>query len=167
MPDTALSVPAMYSAFYTPRISLGRLKTVICACPSGPRVVLVGGATRAVPGVRWGGYTGWVPGRGTTQPVYPYIGIARAQPVVYPGSTVSPGTPRPLLGLSAHLAPAPVPRPIWARFQDKYPKVSHNPGVSSKKRHEACHAPYLKKRPISHDLEFPRFPYGVAFSRKE
>ena len=34
---------------------------------------------------------------------------------------------------------------IWARFRYIYLKVSDKPGVSLKKRDEACHTPYFKK----------------------
>ena len=61
----------------------------------------------------------------------------------------------------------PASGPIQARFHHIYPKVSQISRVSPKKCHEACHTPGFKKRPRSHDLEFPRFPILLAFSAKE
>ena len=73
--------------FYTPRFSYMMLKTVICACSRGTRMVLVGGATRAVLGGYQVGYGDWV-GRGG---VYRYQGPTRQAP--RPDSGAGPGTP--------------------------------------------------------------------------
>ena len=54
-----------------------------------------------------------------------------------------------------------------ARFRRINPKVSINLGVSPKKRDEACHTPYIKKRVVKSALEILRFPILSAFSHKE
>ena len=56
-------------------------------------------AGQGVPGVV---HTGGYQGRGTTQPVH-YIGIARAQRMAVPGSTVSLQALQPAAPASAHL----------------------------------------------------------------
>ena len=74
-------------------------------------------------------YPGWVYmggywGRGTTQR---FNGIARAQPMPYPGVTVSPRHSRPLLGPPHTSAPAPIDhRPQIHRPQIHRPQI-HRP----------------------------------------
>ena len=101
-------------ALLTPRISLAGPKLVICACPRVPGPVVqpcmswssgvLGGWVYRV------GTTGWVYWVGTTSPLppqYPYIGIARAQPLPEPRILTSAGTPGPLQDPSAHLLLGP------------------------------------------------------------
>ena len=94
------------------------------------------------------------------------------------GPTDGPGVhyrvPRALQGPAGPLRTPWLPhplacpsQPIRARFSHIYPKVSPESGVSSVFSHEAWHSPCFKKRPQSHDLEFPRIRYGPAFSHKE
>ena len=58
-------------------------------------------------------------------------------------------------------------RLIRARFRVIYPKVSRNPECHRNSLMRPVMLPVSKKRPISHDLEFLRFLYSVAFSPKE
>ena len=124
----------MYCAFHTPRISYGDLKTVIGACPWGPRdrrgvCYRAGQCGGWVPG---GCYTGYYTGLGTLpQPsrILPscYIGIARAQPVPETALSASAGHSRPLLGpphtrlLALSMA---LQDPIKGEIQYIYLKVS-------------------------------------------
>ena len=111
--------------------------------------------------------TGWVYRLGTTlptQPVYPRIGIARAQLLTYSGICAHPGTPGPFLGPSAHLgSPHSKGRDSGlkslklVRTAECHHEIRMRPGI----------VPVSKKDPISHDLEFPRISLGLAFSPKE
>ena len=46
-------------------------------------------------------------------------------------------------------------------------KLSKNSEVSPKKSEKACHSPYFQKGVEKSPLDFLRFPFSVAFSRKE
>ena len=157
-------------AFHTPRISLGPTKCAVRVAPTGTAVRASGGcggvgctgvgAAGVVPG---GWYTGYLPSRA---------------PLVLPGPNplpdqrfcVHPGHSRPLLGPPHTLGSSHsngLLEPIWARFSLIYPKVSHKSRVSTLLVDEACHSPCFKNPLKSHDLEFPRNPYTLAFSHKE
>ena len=144
--------PVRTRALSTPRISYVEPKRSYVHVPSGPRPA-VGCAltlTCAWSGCGLGGYReGGIPG--STQPVSD-SGI-----LVLPGPNQCQDPPicvhRALQGPpgpSAHPAPrthVAMPQgPKRARFRVIYLKVSHNPRVSPKYTHEACHSPCFKKR---------------------
>ena len=168
---------------YTPRFSYDVLKTVICACPSGP-VARRCSRRAVVYGSGWypGGYTGWVPGglyRGTTQlpGEVPYVqrsgpvGSCREPEWWYIWSRTPGAHPcgaRSVLWPS--LAPPranPASGPIRARFSLFYTKLSQNGIVSPKISHKACHSPYSQNPLQNSPLKILGFLFSPAFSHKE
>ena len=146
-------------AYSTPRISLVDLQTAVRAVSSMLVVVCTAAPAcrRGVPG--WVYWVGTTPSPPTQYPPTRLLVLPGPNRCLKPAIWTSAGTP----GLPEALrTPAPrysPPRPNRARFSLKYTKVSHNPRVSSKSVHEACHTPCFRKRPECHDLEFLRFPY--------
>ena len=138
----------------------------------GPAMTVAGCGGRWVPGVvRWvGTREGGIPG--TTQPgqIEAYLSIYWycQGPTIARGLFLRPpGTPGPCQGLPHTWLLALSILAIRARFNLKYLKVSQNGRVSPKMSNEAWHTPCLKKRLISHDLEFLRKGHWPAFSHKE
>ena len=187
-PGTSLG-PIFRVCSTTPRFSLDGLKTAICACPGGPAVVLVGGATR---GVRQGGYTGWVyrvgTGEGNTGTPSqllsggmfqrsgprkalqgPGVGGNMLQRPWTSGPTSRAGWPgRSHAGPSLVLLEQnPASWPIRARFRSILLKVSQNGQVSPKITEKACHSPCFQNAVGKSTLEILRFRVFPAFSHKE
>ena len=138
-------------AYYTPRISLVEPRTPVSSSPHCSSGGPSGGYQGWVQGGYWeGGIPGWE-GRGSTQ-----LGYCQGPRLVLPGPNhcqahafcAQTGTPGPSWALRTPVFPALrycPPRPIRARFQSQYTKVSQNGKVSPKSSHEACHSPYIKK----------------------
>ena len=120
-------------------------------------VVRVVRRCRWVPGVvRLGGYRG----RGSTHlvPVWPQIGIARAQPVALARVTVSPGALQALQALRTPLAPAPIDMPSWSQIgRDSglnILKLVHNPECQPKYVMRPAMLPVSKTRSNVTTLNF-------------
>ena len=164
----------------TPRFSYVCPKMVICACPAGPTLVLVGGATRQVyqggytrVGIRGGyreGYTGYYPpsARGSPRP----SGAGPDGPAGAGSGGVwdwtrdrrLDGSWRPPSGPGRSCGPPCLqdPRnaaswPIRARLGSISHKVSQNGVVSPEIVYKACHSPYFQNGPQKSPLEFLRF----------
>ena len=114
---------------------------------------------------REGWYTGCIPSR-----YWPhgYIGIARAQPMLQLGSTVSPGHSRGLPGPLPHtLAPAPVLASIGRDSGLNILKLVIIPECRLKSMMRPAILPISKNWSKCHDLEFLGNGYRLAFSHKE
>ena len=85
-----------------------------------------------------------------------------------PGSRYHPCGARSACSLPVP-GPSPLPAswPIRARFTSILLKVSQNDEVSPENVHKACPSPCFQNGVEKSPLDFLRFPYFVAFSRKE
>ena len=159
--------PYCTCALSTPRISLGRSKSVICAVCAVPRLGMwCAGEERCAEGPQGlecrgvlpgGYYTGYYP---SPPGIAPYLycqgpTIARTPFLRPPGPLQGPSWTPPHTPGSSHSDTRL--RTNRARFSLINPEVSHKTGVSPKMSHEAWHTPYLKNRSISHDLKFSDF----------
>ena len=170
----------------TPRFSYSGPKTGVRAVPTMPV------HPRRCRGTGTGGYTGWVyrvgAGRGNT-------GSPSTVRREVPGQRSGPRKPQggwsgwswgrnttgrrrgrvptPAGPGQAPLVPSLVPSqnaaswPITARFHYISYKLSQNGKVSLKYVEKACHAPYFQNGLEKSPLDFSRFPFSLAFSRKE